>query len=416
MGVMVRQSVPCVVAVLSGAGNLAAGRASSGWASTPCRPSLHCYDFGSTEQLGTTQDGLHIRPRWCSNWLHPTRAEFAFGTVLWRVAMKLTRLPRRYIHLGFSTLIVLAILSGSPPEAEAAFDATVQDLTPTEVVQLVQEKTYVEISNWVSSQSANDRKLFFGILKTTIDSGFKYSDVQLKTIEQIISLYDIDGVMIETLLDRHPCHSGDALELEPKCRTRRDGAAYGSYSRRMFKNAACWRTLELARSMDKAFLEGIREYYARQANAADGGLSLCDKPNPPRCQLAKCSIFLDKGIAVRPLTDLGIAIPLWHPKFGFKAGESATLQATAGLLVRGFVFDGKLDLRVGAGIANAVGSDGTSSTAALAWTVQLGVFEMLGVGFLGLTDPSDFTTGKAISFSIDLVGVRDLVGDLSKKK
>lgn len=116
-------------------------------------------------------------------------------------------------------------------------------------------------------------------------------------------------------------------------------------------------------------------------------------------------------MTVRPLTDLGIAVPLGNPKFGFKPRESVAVQASAGIMVRGFIADGALDLRLGVGVTNAVGSDGTTGTIGLAWTAQVSAFGVLGLGILGITNPQNERTGVGAVFALDLVGIRDVIGD-----
>lgn len=79
-------------------------------------------------------------------------------------------------------------------------------------------------------------------------------------------------------------------------------------------------------------------------------------------------------------------------------------------MTRAFMMYGKLDLRLGAGITNAVNMDG-SGTPGLAWTAEVGMFQVLGAGFLWITDPTNGHTGSAVVFSIDLAGVRDLISE-----
>lgn len=298
-------------------------------------------------------------------------------------------------------------------------------VTVHDAMSLIRAKTVDEIDRLLSGPNGPDdkqRQRFFRLLGATLDSdriARSYTAEDHLKIQQLALRHaqdTQDDQLLDEVLSTHPCNARSGLS-SGDCKTEIDGRAYAAFARSSAGNA-CWETLKFAQRKEKAFNDGIRKYYAFQGAGKADALSLCDEPaEPARCKLGWCTKLCRMGVSFSPLADLGVALPIGTPSFGFarsKMGESktASLQATVGIMARAFAFQGKLDVRAGVGIANARNAD-DSAAAALAWTAQLGLFGVMGAGFLWLTDPGNGDTGTALMFSIDLASVRDLVGETS---
>lgn len=319
-------------------------------------------------------------------------------------------------HWALGVLVACGTLAtlAAPAQAGLAIgDTTIfNDMSPANIVLFIKAHGDAELQTWLLARTPGERKQFLDAVRITMQQRtIPYGDIDIDKLEFMADAYDPEAILLdiflrpELLAKNKSCHSSGG-GVDEKCWRLRDGAAFAHWSRT--NRYACWETLKTSKGKLKEFRQAVRSYYKQQSGDDDKDLSQCDAPaEPPRCKLASCTYNYERGVAFRALTDLGIALPIGTPTFGFKPGDSAQLQATVGVAVRGFIYDGRLDFRVGLGIANAVGADGMTSTPAFAWTLQIGAFELLSVGFLGLTNPKNAATGKAFTISVDLAGIKD---------
>jgi len=320
------------------------------------------------------------------------------------------RRARRTLPVCIAAVLASMLVSRPAGAILAPEDIT---KTPGAVLASIRSSSVSELIAAISELSAPDQTKFFDLLQQSLaikPNGYKPSDIH--TIEQILTYFKKTELLLEPLtLRQSECFSEQAPSLE-QCFANYHGAAYAMWERTHKK--ACWEALENARSMERAFRDGLQDYYARNAGSDDSDLSACKKPQtPPRCRLAFCNESEGSGIQIRPAASLGLAVSIGKPTFGYKKdGQSISLEASAGVSVRAFTLDDRIDAHVVFGLTNGVAEDGETNRAGVLWGGGVGVWSgIIGFSVLGITNPSNAHTGFGLSFSVDVVAVKDQLAD-----
>lgn len=285
-----------------------------------------------------------------------------------------------------------------------------------ELLTLMKSKEPHLVIRELEALKAEKQGAFFQLLRQSLASD-KWDQQQMANVENVLTYFGkLDLLMDPRTIHYSHCATEDAIDMAT-CFAKHHGAAY-AWKMRTGSSRACWQSLEKAKYREREFRDGIRSYYAAQAGDDDGDVALCEHPpTPSRCRIAFCTERgKDKwwaGVSFRPAANLGVAVPLGTPKFGFPTGDdSVSLQATAGFVARGFIANGRVDLHAPIGLTNAVGADGESAAVGLFYGVGLGLFEgLFNVSLIGIVNTQNGDNGLGLAFAVDLVAIKDKLAE-----